>query len=96
MVRSRNPIRLLFAALVLVCLATLFLTPNAISTVVVHSHTNGKQFVRVIGFLTMIFLAAGMVQGMLYIPGHPHGLFRQVYIHGFGPDPLDKTCARLC
>lgn len=94
--RIAAPIRYLFAALVLVCLAALFVTPSAIGTVVVHSHTNGKQFVRVIGFLTIIFLAAGVIQGMLYVPGCPPALFRQVYVHGFGPDLLDKTCARLC
>ena len=92
----KNPVRLLFAALILVCLTALILTPNAITTVVVHSHSSGKQFVRVISLLTTIVLAAGICQGLLSLPGRTHSLFRQVYLHGFGPDLLDKTCARLC
>jgi hypothetical protein len=91
-----RPVRLLFATLILVCLTVLILTPNAITTVVVQSHSSGKQFVRVISLLTIIVLAAGICQGMLSLPGRAHVLFRQVYLHGFGPDLLDKTCARLC
>jgi hypothetical protein len=95
-VRMKNPIRVLFASLILLCLLALVLTPNAVTAVVVQSHASGKQFVRVLSLLSIIVLAAGAVQGMLHIPGSPHGLFREVFLHGFGPDLLDKTCARLC
>ena len=86
---------MLFALAVLVCLLALLLMPGATTAAVVQSHSNGKQLARAFSLLTMIILAAGCV-GALRIPTGAHHRFRQVYLHGFGPDLLDITCARLC
>ena len=89
-----NPVRILFAVTILSCLLALLLMPGATTAVVERTHPSGKQFVRIVSLLSMIVLAVGFARGLsTSILG---ASFRLVSAHGFGPDLLDKTCARLC
>jgi hypothetical protein len=81
---------------VLACLTALLLFPGATTAVVVQSHASGKQSVRIISVLTILALAAAVCSGLMRFPSITFGSFRQVYVHGFGLNLLDKTCVRLC
>jgi hypothetical protein len=92
----RNQVRILFALTVLICLLALLLMPGATTTMVVQSHSSGKQTIRFISLLSLLAMAAAVCRGIMRVPAITFGSFRQVYAHGFGPDLLDKTCVRLC
>jgi hypothetical protein len=94
-VKTRNLIRIVLALALLVCLLILFIAPDASAGKFLQA--NGlKQLIRV---LTVIALAAlalainGSNFRLISLLLYP---LRKVYLHGFGPDLLDKTCARLC
>ncbi len=91
-----GPIRVLFAFTVLACLLALLIMPGETTTMVVQSHSSGKQSVRVISLLSLLVLAATVCRELMRVPAMTFHSFRQVYAHGFGPDLLDKTCVRLC
>ena len=86
----------MFAMLVLACLLALLLMPGATTAMVIQSHASGKQSIRFISLLSLLVMAAAICRGIMRIPAITFHSFRQVYSHGFGPDLLDKTCARLC
>lgn len=90
-----NQIRVVLALAVLVCLLALLLMPGAITAMVVQSNS-GKQSVRYISLLSLLAMAAVICREMMRVPTITFHGFRQVYAHGFGPELLDKTCARLC
>jgi hypothetical protein len=73
----------------------MLLVPGATSAMLVQT-SGGKQVVRVVNLgvlaLLALFLSRGIIRSTSLLL-YPH---RQVYVHGFGPDLLDKTCARLC
>jgi hypothetical protein len=92
----RNSIRILLTLTVLACLMALLLFPGATTAVVVRSHATGKQSVRFISVLTILAFAAAVCRGLLRIPAITLSNLRQLYVHGFGPNLLDKTCVCLC
>ena len=91
-----NQIRVMLAMTVLACLLALLLLPGATTAMVVQSHASGKQSIRFFSVFSLLVLAAAICRGIMRIPSVTFHSFRQVYSHGFGPDLLDKTCARLC
>ncbi len=95
-VKTPSPFRTLLALTLLSCLVALLMMPGATSMVFVRSHSTGKQIVRVISVLTLVALAAAVCQGFLHSHDAAFHASRQVYLHGFGPDLIDKTCVRLC
>ncbi len=81
---------------VLTCIVGLLVVPGAGSTVMVQTQPSGKQFVRVFSIFTLLAMAAAVCSGTRVLPATELHHLRQVERHGFGPDLLDKTCARLC
>jgi ABC-type Fe3+ transport system permease subunit len=91
-----NPTRVIATIALLVCLVVLLLMPGAITAMVVRSHSSGKQIIRVLSLLTLVMMAAVICCGLLHLNARYFSRYRQVFLHGYGPNLLDLTCARLC
>ncbi|HWR13340.1 MAG TPA: hypothetical protein VN577_00820 [Terriglobales bacterium] len=94
--RLRDTIRLVLAVTALICVLALLLMPSTISAMNVPATSHGKQLVRVVSLLTMVVLIAHMCCGVLRCSGSLFGRSWQVHPHGYGPNLLEVTCARLC
>ena len=70
--------------------------PGATTMVLVNTQPGGKQMVRVVSAVALVALAATAYLGLLHAPDSSFHISRQVYLHGFGPELIDKTCVRLC
>lgn len=95
-VKLTNSIRVLFALTIVACLLSLLLMPGPTSAVVVQTPGQGKQVIRVVSVLALMMMAVAINRGLFRSTLALFHSFRVVFAHGFGPDLLDKTCARLC
>jgi hypothetical protein len=94
-VRIAKPVRAIVALLIVSSVVAMLLVPGATTAVLVQTG-GGKQVVRVISLGVLALLALAIYRGVFDLASVHASPFRQVSVHGFGPDLLDKTCARLC
>jgi hypothetical protein len=95
-VKITTQIRVLLALAIVACLLSLLLMPGPTSAVIVQTPGQGKQLIRVVSVLALMMMAVAINRGLFRSTFALFHSFRVVFAHGYGPDLLDKTCARLC
>ena len=93
--RMRTPIRMAWAISLLVCLVALLLVPG-MTTLMVRSHTTGKQIVRLVGAQFLLVLATASVYRFMLRPPSLRWASLWQVVHGPGGDLLEQTCVLRC
>ncbi|HVZ18953.1 MAG TPA: hypothetical protein VG897_17685 [Terriglobales bacterium] len=91
----RTPFRIAWAISLLICLVALLVVPG-MTTLIVRSHTSGKQVVRLLGAQMVLTLALALAYRWILRPPSARWSSLPQGIHGLGWDLLEQTCVLRC